>query len=150
MGAGKITQTHCPELRVEDHVSGSCPAAPGWAWSHGRCSDDCRVSVYFSLSLSYSKVGLCYPRYLLHFPLPKADLRWELTCARRCLRWYMQGINNKQKHACCNHAQTLRRWEGFTERKFKGFQDYSFCIICLTSGFPVKGRLSYRCTVVSS
>lgn len=49
-GPGKITQTHCPELRVEDHVSGSCPAPPGWAWSHGHCSDDCRVSVYFSLS----------------------------------------------------------------------------------------------------
>lgn len=51
MGTGKITQSHCPELRAEGHVSGSCPVPQGWAWSHGQCSDDCRVSVWFSLSL---------------------------------------------------------------------------------------------------
>lgn len=88
----------------------------------------CLQGLSLFLSLSCSKGGLCYPRYLPYFPLSKVDLKQELICAHRCFKWYMQGINFKQKYASCNHSRTLRWWEGFTEWKFKSFYDYPSCI----------------------
>lgn len=103
----------------------------------------CLQGLNLFLSLSYSKVGLCYPRYLPHFPWTKADSRQKQTCAWRCLKWDMQGIYNKQKYTSCNHSQTLRWEEGFREWKFKGFHNYSSCIRQYDiSAFPVKGKLT--------
>lgn len=75
-------------------------------------------SLSLVLSLSDYKVRPCYPRYLSHFLLFNADLKQELAGAWRFLKWYMQGITNKQKYASCNPSQTLRWWEGFTKQKF--------------------------------